>query len=242
MKVLHGERTNRRRVPACHTPLPSQPSHGPYPSPLPREHARSQSVLKGHPTTRTRAGGPGRACEQGQGAAAAADRHVLHVSAGVAAPWLTLWEGRSWQTHCADSRACCLTPDQPSPPPPPHDPTQTNLPSPFVLTRHATRACARARARARARSNLTSSNEDIWMAAKEGVAALLMDSTKVSKTTLQQGLRPLLSNLGHHYRLTLPILQVRGAWVWGAWAWGLWAWAREHGVSQPAPVRGLFAV
>jgi len=41
------------------------------------------------------------------------------------------------------------------------------------------------------------------------VSTLLLALNKVAKSTLQTGLRPLLTNLGNHWRLTLPILQVR---------------------------------
>ncbi|KAF5841321.1 hypothetical protein DUNSADRAFT_13397 [Dunaliella salina] len=56
-------------------------------------------------------------------------------------------------------------------------------------------------------SNLTASNEDIWMAAKAGVSTLLRAHNKVAKNTLHTGLRPLLTSFKSHWQLTLPILQ-----------------------------------
>ncbi|KAL6756896.1 hypothetical protein V8C86DRAFT_2435829, partial [Haematococcus lacustris] len=56
-------------------------------------------------------------------------------------------------------------------------------------------------------SNLTSPNEAIWAAAKQGVQILMTAQNNLSKATLQHGLRPLLSSLGDHRKMTLPMLQ-----------------------------------
>ncbi|GAX77356.1 hypothetical protein CEUSTIGMA_g4802.t1 [Chlamydomonas eustigma] len=57
--------------------------------------------------------------------------------------------------------------------------------------------------------NVASSNEDIHTAAKKGLS-LLVQHAKVSKASLQLSLRPLLSNLSSHVKLTPSFLQGLG--------------------------------
>jgi hypothetical protein len=56
-------------------------------------------------------------------------------------------------------------------------------------------------------SNLTSSNEDICMAARQGVK-VLVSSVKLDKQTTHHALRPHIKDLGDHRKLTVTMLQV----------------------------------